>query len=106
MIGRAWKALGSAGLLVTGTVWAAFATLSAAAQSAGSPPSSRADRTAILLAINDVYRIEGLEDGAVGGLPRVRALRKELEMKVAEQSVRGWPGERQLAADRRFRVPS
>ncbi len=78
-IARTWKALGRAGLLVAGTVWVAISTLSAAAQTAGSRPSSRADRTAILLAINDVYRIEGLDDGATGGLPRVRALRKELE---------------------------
>ncbi|MES1241910.1 MAG: bifunctional metallophosphatase/5'-nucleotidase [Acidobacteriota bacterium] len=36
-------------------------------------------RTAVLLAINDVYRIEGLEEGRVAGLARVRSLRKELE---------------------------
>jgi 2',3'-cyclic-nucleotide 2'-phosphodiesterase (5'-nucleotidase family) len=37
------------------------------------------DRTAILLAINDVYRIEGVDNGTAGGLARVRALRAELE---------------------------
>jgi 2',3'-cyclic-nucleotide 2'-phosphodiesterase (5'-nucleotidase family) len=31
------------------------------------------------MAINDVYRIEGLEEGRVAGLARVRSLRKELE---------------------------
>jgi 2',3'-cyclic-nucleotide 2'-phosphodiesterase (5'-nucleotidase family) len=36
-------------------------------------------RTAVLLSINDVYRIEGVEGGRVGGLARVRALREELE---------------------------
>ncbi len=36
-------------------------------------------RTAVLMAINDVYRIEGLEEGRVAGLARVRTLRKELE---------------------------
>jgi 2',3'-cyclic-nucleotide 2'-phosphodiesterase (5'-nucleotidase family) len=36
-------------------------------------------RTAVLMAINDVYRIEGLEEGRVAGLARVRSLRKELE---------------------------
>ena len=36
-------------------------------------------RTALLMAINDVYRIEGLEEGRVAGLARVRSLRKELE---------------------------
>jgi 5'-nucleotidase len=36
-------------------------------------------RTAVLLAINDVYRIEGVEGGTVGGLARVRTLRQRLE---------------------------
>lgn len=36
-------------------------------------------RTAVLMAINDVYRIEGLEEGRVAGLARVRSLRRELE---------------------------
>jgi 2',3'-cyclic-nucleotide 2'-phosphodiesterase (5'-nucleotidase family) len=36
-------------------------------------------RTAVLLAVNDVYRIEGVENGTVGGMSRVRALRAELE---------------------------
>lgn len=33
----------------------------------------------VILAINDVYRIEGLDQGNVGGLARVRALRNQLE---------------------------
>jgi 2',3'-cyclic-nucleotide 2'-phosphodiesterase (5'-nucleotidase family) len=37
------------------------------------------DRTAVILAINDVYRIQGLEGGRVGGLARLRSLRRELE---------------------------
>jgi|CXWL01.1.fsa_nt_gi 2',3'-cyclic-nucleotide 2'-phosphodiesterase (5'-nucleotidase family) len=37
------------------------------------------DRTAVIMAINDVYRIEGVNGGSVGGLARVRALRLELE---------------------------
>ncbi len=41
-------------------------------------PPARA-RTAVLLAINDVYRIEGVEGGRQGDLARVRALRRELE---------------------------
>jgi 2',3'-cyclic-nucleotide 2'-phosphodiesterase (5'-nucleotidase family) len=36
-------------------------------------------RAAVLLHVNDVYRIEGVEEGQVGGLARVRALREELE---------------------------
>ena len=45
----------------------------------GRPAASGPDRTAVLLAINDVYRIEGVENGTSGGLARVRALRAELE---------------------------
>jgi 2',3'-cyclic-nucleotide 2'-phosphodiesterase (5'-nucleotidase family)/precorrin-6B methylase 2 len=41
-------------------------------------PPAATDRTAVLVAINDVYRIEGVENGNVGGLARVRALRAEL----------------------------
>lgn len=38
-------------------------------------------RTAVLLHVNDVYRIEGVEEGQVGGLARIRTLRRELEEK-------------------------
>lgn len=43
------------------------------------PAAPAAERTAVLLAINDVYRIEGVDNGSAGGLARVRALRAELE---------------------------
>jgi 2',3'-cyclic-nucleotide 2'-phosphodiesterase (5'-nucleotidase family) len=47
------------------------------------PPAATAaaarGRTAVLLAINDVYRIEGVEGGRIGGLARLRTLRQELE---------------------------
>jgi 2',3'-cyclic-nucleotide 2'-phosphodiesterase (5'-nucleotidase family) len=48
---------------------------------AGSRPATppRGARTAVILAINDVYRIEGVERGAVGGMPRLRTLRQQLE---------------------------
>ncbi len=46
-----------------------------------SAPALPKARTAVLLAINDVYRIEGVEGGRQGGLARVRALRRELERK-------------------------
>jgi len=36
---------------------------------------------AVLLAINDVYRLEGVDRGEAGGLARVRALRRELERR-------------------------
>lgn len=41
------------------------------------PPSATARFK--ILQINDVYKIEGLEGGNVGGLARVRSLRKQLE---------------------------
>jgi 2',3'-cyclic-nucleotide 2'-phosphodiesterase (5'-nucleotidase family) len=41
-------------------------------------------RTAVLLAINDVYRIEGVENGTAGGLARVRTLRAQLEREYPD----------------------
>ncbi|MES0491202.1 MAG: metallophosphoesterase, partial [Leptospirales bacterium] len=35
----------------------------------------------MILSINDVYRINGLYDGTVGGLARIRTLRAELEQQ-------------------------
>ena len=49
---------------------------------AGPAPATTAapsSRTAVILAINDVYRIEGVERGTVGGIARVRTLRQQLE---------------------------
>jgi 2',3'-cyclic-nucleotide 2'-phosphodiesterase (5'-nucleotidase family) len=46
---------------------------------AGAAPPEAPTRTAVLLAVNDVYRIEGVERGEVGGLSRLRSLRAELE---------------------------
>jgi len=43
-----------------------------------------ADRTTALLGINDIYRIEGLEGGSMGGLARVRALRLQIEKEFPE----------------------
>src|SRR6185295_477710 len=37
------------------------------------------ERTAVLLAINDVYRIEGVDGGTIGSISRVRSLRQRLE---------------------------
>lgn len=42
------------------------------------------DRTTLVIGVNDIYRIEGLEGGTEGGLARVRALRKELEKEFPE----------------------
>jgi 2',3'-cyclic-nucleotide 2'-phosphodiesterase (5'-nucleotidase family) len=41
--------------------------------------ASRGERTAVLLSINDVYRIEGVDGGTVGSIARVRTLRERLE---------------------------
>ena len=49
----------------------------------GSPAQTVAGRDtqgqAVLLAINDVYRLKGVDGGKRGGLARVRALRRQLE---------------------------
>lgn len=37
------------------------------------------ERSFLVMAVNDVYRLEGVDDGRVGGLPRLRALRRERE---------------------------
>jgi 5'-nucleotidase len=65
--------------------WLALVLLGAVA-CAGTPtrpsaPSStgRAEARFTILQVNDVYKIEGLERGAVGGLARLRTLRKRLE---------------------------
>jgi len=42
-------------------------------------PLLAADGHFKILQINDVYKIEGLENGTVGGLARVRTIRKQLE---------------------------
>src|SRR5712691_3648623 len=47
-----------------------------AAHSGSEPPSQR---SFTLLAVNDVYRIEGVDGGQRGGLARLRSLRVELE---------------------------
>lgn len=41
------------------------------------PPAQ--ERSFLILAVNDVYRIEGVDDGRVGGLARLRALRRDRE---------------------------
>jgi 2',3'-cyclic-nucleotide 2'-phosphodiesterase (5'-nucleotidase family) len=64
-------------LLVLALVLGACASPGTRTQQA--PGTAPGTRTAVLMAINDVYRIEGLEDGRVAGLARVRSLRKELE---------------------------
>lgn len=71
---RSVLAASLAALLAGGAAW----------QTPRASPAPGHDRTAVLLAINDVYRIEGLRDGLIGGLARVRALRKELERETPD----------------------
>lgn len=47
----------------------------------GTTATESGERTVAILAINDVYRIEGAEQGKRGGLARLRALRRELEAR-------------------------
>ena len=48
-------------------------------------PAAPADsRSTLVMAINDVYRIAGLEEGEDGGLARVRTLRRELEREAPD----------------------
>lgn len=51
----------------------------AAAPAAETAQAEAPPRGVTLLAINDVYRIEGVDDGTRGGMARVRTLRRELE---------------------------
>ena len=44
-----------------------------------SPVDAQSSRKAVILSINDVYRIEGVENSTAGGMARVRALRAELQ---------------------------
>jgi 2',3'-cyclic-nucleotide 2'-phosphodiesterase (5'-nucleotidase family) len=60
---------GCAGSRLPGTI---------AGTTAGKTPAA-GERTAVLLTINDVYRIEGVDGGEVGGLARLRTLRRQLE---------------------------
>ena len=71
-------------LSLLGASLAALLGAGASFQAAAPSPSRGGDRTAVLLAINDVYRIEGLQEGTIGGLARVRALRKELEREAPD----------------------
>ena len=69
---RRWAALAAA-LLLTACATQPVRRPAAPAATAGTA------RSAVLLAINDVYRIEGVEGGKLGGFARLRTLRRELE---------------------------
>lgn len=65
-----------AAVLAIATVACAGTT---APRSAPAPAAPPAEARFTILQINDVYKIEGLEGGRVGGLARVRTLRRNLE---------------------------
>ena len=46
---------------------------------AGSDAPIEAERSFVILSINDVYRLEGIDGGSRGGLARVATLRRQLE---------------------------
>jgi 2',3'-cyclic-nucleotide 2'-phosphodiesterase (5'-nucleotidase family) len=47
-----------------------------------SKPNQRGERVATILAVNDVYRIDGVGEKEIGGLHRLRTLRKTIEKKT------------------------
>ena len=59
-------------------------TLTLLAACASEPDRNAGRRQFTILAINDIYRIEGVEGGIAGGLARVRHLRAELEGELGE----------------------
>lgn len=60
----------------------AIAALAGCASAPATSPPPAAERSITILTMNDVYRIEGLEGGALGGLARLRALRAQLEAEA------------------------
>jgi 5'-nucleotidase / UDP-sugar diphosphatase len=48
------------------------------------PLAAQSVRRAVILSINDVYRIEGVSNSTSGGMARVRALRAELERNTPD----------------------
>ena len=70
-------------------IWLVLLTLALAACATGTRTPAddvpaAGERRAVILHVNDVYRIEGVEDGQVGGLARLRTLRKEMEEKYPD----------------------
>ncbi|NNF79141.1 MAG: bifunctional metallophosphatase/5'-nucleotidase [Rhizobiales bacterium] len=60
-------------LLVASVIWCVFAGFG------GAPALAQDEKKAVILSINDVYRIGGINEGRHGGMARVRALRAKLE---------------------------
>jgi 2',3'-cyclic-nucleotide 2'-phosphodiesterase (5'-nucleotidase family) len=66
-------------LAIVGSVLCVACAGTPATRPVENPPAPRPPARFTILQINDLYKIEGLEGGAVGGLARVRTLRKRLE---------------------------
>ncbi len=67
---------------VTTQTWVQWAALVVIGVIFGAGPASSpsaAAGKAVILSINDVYRLKGVDEGRAGGMARVRALRAELE---------------------------
>ncbi len=60
------------------------ATASSVATKYQLPPAPETGRSTLVLAVNDIYRIGGLDEGTDGGLARVRTLRRELEQEAPD----------------------
>ncbi len=65
--------------LLTTYLWLAACQPGSQAPTPTTKQAPRPTQKAVILAINDVYRIEGAANGTMGGLARVRTLRKQLE---------------------------
>jgi 5'-nucleotidase len=65
--------------LALGAISLSLACAGAPPRRTAEPPPAVAESRFTILQINDVYKVEGLERGRLGGLARVRTLRKRLE---------------------------
>lgn len=68
----------------SGFIFALLAVLLVACNGRPAGVSSEAPRSVTLMLINDIYRINGIDGGADGGLARVRTLRRQLEQKHSD----------------------
>ncbi len=61
--------------------WLGLLAILGACSPAGSPADKEGRRSFTLISVNDIYRIEGLDEGREGGLARLRSLRREIEQE-------------------------
>jgi 2',3'-cyclic-nucleotide 2'-phosphodiesterase (5'-nucleotidase family) len=72
----------SLALLIAGVAFASWSETQRSETNRDASPQSSAKgtRVATILGVNDIYRINGVNNGASGNLARLRALREELEI--------------------------